>query len=100
MRITERDARLKLLTVQGAIYRGEIFNAKVTIRDASQPLGKARRLLRLLKLVLGHRKTTLIGTAVSGLLSRRHGSRFARRVLVVVGSSLLVWWLMRRQTDF
>ncbi len=99
MRTTERDAQLKLLTLQGALYRGEIINSKIALCDASESFGKARRLLRLLAFVLEYRKTTFISAVVSGLLGRRRGSRLARRALVVVGSSLLVWWFMRRRLD-
>ncbi len=99
MRTTERDAQLKLLTLQGALYRGEIINAKIAVFDASESFGKARRLLRLLAFALEYRKTTVIGAVVSGLLGRGRGSRFARRALVIVRSSLLVWWLMRRRTE-
>ena len=37
MKKMERDARLKLLALQGAIYRGEIVEAKIGLCQASKP---------------------------------------------------------------
>jgi len=98
MKRMERDARLKLLMLQGAIYRGEIVEAKIGLCQASKPFAMPRRLFRLLSFVLEHRKIALISAVASRLLGRGRSSRFVRRMLLIVGSSLMVWWLMRRRS--
>ncbi len=98
MKINERDARLKLLTLQGAIYRGEIVEAKIRLGQASKPLVMTRGLFRLLSFVLERRKMALISALASRLLVRGRSSRFVRRMLLIMGSSLMVWWLMRRRS--
>jgi len=48
----ERDARRKLLMLQGALYRLEIIQARVALRDAAKPKAVGGQLFGLLKFVL------------------------------------------------
>jgi hypothetical protein len=48
--------------------------------------------------VLERRKMALISALASRLLVRGRSSRFVRRMLLIMGSSLMVWWLMRRRS--
>ena len=99
MRKTDRDAQLKLLMLQGALCRVEIVEAKIALCESSKPSATTRRLFSFLSFALEHKRLTLIGTVLPRLLARVRSSRFAGRMLLIVGSSLIVWWLMRRRSE-
>lgn len=96
---TDRDAKLKLLVLQGALYRVEVVKAKIALCDSSKPSATTRRLFNLVTFALEHRRLTLIGAVLPRLLGRVQSSRFAGRMLLIVGSSLILWWLMRRRSE-
>ena len=99
MRKTDRDAKLKMLVLQGALYRVEVVEAKIALCDSSKPSSMTRRLFSLVKFALEHRQLTLIGAVLPRLLGRVRSSRFAGRMLLILGSSLTAWWLLRRQSE-
>lgn len=99
MKTTDRDARLKLLTLQGTLCRGDMINAKITLCQPLESFGRARRLLRLLAVALQYRKI-LVDTVVPQLLVWGRGGPFVHRALLVAGLSLLVCGLVRRRTAF
>jgi hypothetical protein len=99
MKKTDRDAQLKLLMLQGALYRLEIVEAKIALCESSKPSATTRRLFSLLSFALEHRQLTLIGAVLPRLLGCVRSSRFTGRMLLIIGSSLIVWWLMRRRSE-
>jgi hypothetical protein len=99
MRKTDRDAKLKLLMLQGALCRVEIVEAKIALCESSKPSATTRRLFSFLSSALEHRQLTSIGAVLPRLLGRVRSSRFAGRMLLVLGSSLILWWLIRRQSE-
>ena len=96
MKTTERDARLKLLTLQGTMYRGEIVEARMTPCETSKPFAVARQLHRLLTFALKHRHMAFVGAVVPRLLGRQGRDHVVRRALPIVASFVIVVWLMRR----
>ena len=96
---TDRDAKLKLLVLQGALYRVEVVEAKIALCDSSKPSAMTSQLFSLVKFALEHRQLTLISAVLPRLLGRVRSSRFAGRMLLIVGSSLILWWLMRRRSE-
>lgn len=96
---TDRDAKLKLLVLQGALYRVEVVEAKIALCDSSKASAMTKRLFSLVKFALEHRQLTLIGAVLPRLLGRLRSSRFAGRMLLILGSSLTAWWLLRRQSE-
>jgi hypothetical protein len=99
MRKIDRDAKLKLLVLQGALYRVEVVEAKIALCDSSKSSATTRRLFSFLKFALEHRQLTLIGAVLPRLLGQVRSSRFAGRMLLILGSSLAAWWLLRRQSE-
>ena len=96
MKTTEREARLKLLTLQGAMYRGEIIDAKMILCEASKPFAMVRQLHQLLTVALKHRRMAFVGAVVPRLLGRQGRDHVVRRALPIVASFVIVVWLMRR----
>ncbi len=78
MKASEHDARLKLLMLQGAIYRRAITDARITLCEASKPFAIARRMLGFLGFTLKHKKMALIGLVVLRLLGRECSRRIMR----------------------
>jgi hypothetical protein len=96
---TDRDAKLKLLVLQGALYRVQVVEAKIALCDSSKSSSMTSQLFSLVKFALEHRRLTLIGAVLPRLLSQVRSSRFAGGMLLIVGSSLTAWWLLRRQSE-
>ena len=71
MKKTDRDAQLKLLILQGALYRLEIVEAKIALCESSKPSATTRRLFSLLSFALGHRQLTLIGSVLPRLCAKQ-----------------------------
>jgi hypothetical protein len=71
MKASERDARLKLLMLQGAIYRGAITEARITLCEASKPFATARRMLGFLGFTLKHKKMALSCAVLALLLGTK-----------------------------
>lgn len=99
MRRTERDERLKLMILQGTLYRRELIEARIALCEASKPFAMGMQLLDFMAITLKHRRMVLIGALVPQLLGLGRSSRFVRRVLLILGSSFIVWWLMRRRSE-
>ena len=99
MRRTERDAEIKLLILQGALYRVEIVEAKSALRASLKPSATPRRLFSLLSFALEHKQLTLIGALLLQLLGRLRSGRSTRRILLMAGFALIGWWLMRRRSE-
>lgn len=93
----EREARLKLLILQGALYRLEITQARLSLRDASQPRALFAELLGVLKFVLAHKRISLLATVLPWLLRGGRGRRWFRRALLASGAAVLSWVFLRRR---
>jgi hypothetical protein len=99
MNSAERDARLKLLLLQGALYRLEIIQARSTLKDAAKPRALVGQVFELLKFLLAHKRISLIATAVPWVFGRSRVSRLLRRGLLTLGSAGLAWLFLRRRSQ-
>ena len=93
----ERHARRKLLLLQGALYRLEIIQARVALKEAAKPKAVGGQLFGLLKLVLAHKRMSLVATAVPWLFGRVRGSRLLRPALFALGAAAAAWLFLRRR---
>lgn len=91
MRNVEREARRKLLLLQGALYRLEIVEARAALREASKPFATAKRLAGLLTFALSHKRMAFISAVVPRLLARGCSRRLARYALLIAGAWAVVW---------
>ncbi len=91
MRSVEREARRKLLLLQGALYRLEIVEARAALREASTPFAGARRLVGLLTFALSHKRTAFISAIVLRCLGRGHRHRLVRYARLIAGAWAVVW---------
>lgn len=90
MKSIERDARLKILLLQGALYRLEIVQAKTKLYEVSTSFVMARRLLGLMTFALSHKRMAFISTMMLRLLRRKHRSHFGRYALLIAGAWAVV----------
>jgi hypothetical protein len=93
----ERDARRKLLMLQGALCRLEIIQARVALKDAAEPKAVGGQLFGLLKFVLAHKRMSLVATVVPWLFGRARGSRFLKPALFALGAAAAAWLFLRRR---
>jgi hypothetical protein len=93
----ERDARRKLLMLQGALYRLEIIQARVALKDAAKPKAVGGQLFGLLKFVLAHKRMSLVATIVPWLFRRARGSRLLKPALFALVSAAAAWLFLRRR---
>jgi hypothetical protein len=93
----ERDARRKLLILQGALYRLEITQTRAALRDAAKPKAVRGQLFGLLKFVLTHKRMSLVATAVPWLLRRARGSRLLKPALFALVAAGVAWLFLRRR---
>ena len=91
MRSVEREARRKLLLLQGALYRLEIVEARAAYCEASKPFARARRLAGLLTFALSHKRMAFISAFVPRLLARGPSRPLARYALLIAGAWAVVW---------
>jgi len=99
MNSAERDARLKLLLLQGALYRLEIIQARSTLKDAAKPSAMLGQVFELLKFLLAHKRMSLIATAVPWVFGRSRISRLLRRGVLTLGAAGLAWVFLRRRSQ-
>ena len=99
MRSAERDARIKLLLLQGMIYRAEIVEAKITLCETSRSFARVGQLLGLIGFRLEPRVVALIGAAIPRLMGRKPSGQVLRRLTLIVGSCVIAWWLIRRRVQ-
>jgi hypothetical protein len=95
----ERDARRKLLMLQGALYRLEITQTRAAMKDAANPKAIGGQLFGLLKFVLAHKRVSLIATVVPWLFGRARNSRLVKPVLFALGAAAAAWLFLRRRHD-
>ena len=95
----EREARLKLLLLQGALYRLEISEARSALRQAAQPRAILGQVFGLLKFVLKHKRMSLIATVVPWLFRGGRGRRLLRRALLAAGVAASAWVLLKRRAQ-
>jgi hypothetical protein len=93
----EREARRKLLQLQGALYRLEITQAKAALRDAARPQAMAGQFFGLLRFVLMHKRMSLVATVLPWLFGRARGSRLVKPALLAVGAAVAAWLFLRRR---
>jgi hypothetical protein len=94
---SERDARRKLLMLQGALYRLEIIQARVALKDAAKPAAVGGQLFGLLKFVLAHKRMSLVATVVPWLFGRARRSRLVKPALYALGAAGAAWMFLRRR---
>jgi hypothetical protein len=94
---TERDARRKLLMLQGALCRLEIIQARVALKDAAKPKAVGGQLFGLLKFVLAHKRMSLVATIVPWLFGRARGNRLLKPALFALVSAAAAWLFLRRR---
>ena len=93
----ERDARRKRLMLQGALYRLEIIQARVALKDAAKPKAVGGQLFGLLKFVLAHKRMSLVATVVPWLFGRARGSRLLKPALFALAAAAAAWLFLRRR---
>jgi hypothetical protein len=93
----EREARRKLLILQGALYRLEITQTRAALRDAANPKAVGGQLFGLLKFALTHKRMSLVATAVPWLLGRARGSRLVKPALFALAAAGVAWLFLRRR---
>ena len=99
-----REARKKMLIVEGMMHRLELAQATQQLRQDARPAALMSRLPALLALVARSRALPLVGTALTLVAGKGIVSRLVRRGLVVAGmaSALTVVvsrWKSRRQSE-
>ena len=99
MNSAERDARLKLLLLQGALHRLEIIQARSALRDAAKPRAMAGQVFELLKFLLAHKRMSLVATIVPWVFGRSRVSRLLRRAGLTLGSAGLAWLFLKRRSQ-
>jgi hypothetical protein len=93
----ERNARRKLLLLQGALYRLEITQARAALRDAAKPKAMAGQFLGLLKFALSHKRMSLLATVVPWLFGRARSARLVKPALLALGAAAAAWLFFRRK---
>ena len=78
--MNERDARRKLLLLQGTLYRLEIMHAKQSLREASSGNALAAAVPGLLKSIIANKGAALV-TTVLPLLSSGTSDACGQRTL-------------------
>lgn len=93
----ERDARRKLLMLQGALYRLDITQSRAALRDAANPKAAGVQLLGLLKFALQRKRMSVIATILPWLFGRARGSRLVKPALFALGAAGVAWLFLRRR---
>lgn len=93
----ERDARRKLLMLQGALYRLEITQTRAAMKDAANPKAIGGQLFGLLRFVLAHKRVSLIATVVPWLFGRVRDSRLVKPALFALAAAGAAWMFLRRR---
>ena len=95
--MNERDARRKLLLLQGTLYRVEIMHAKQSLREAASGNALAAAVPGLLKSLIANKGTALVTTVLPLLLGRGRLLRYARRALLAAGGVAAAWAVISRR---
>ena len=93
----EREARCKLLMLQGALYRLEIIQARVALKEAAKPKAVGGQLFGLLKFVLAHKRMSIFATVVPWLFGRARGSRLLKPALLALAAAAAAWVFLRQR---
>lgn len=99
-----REARKKMLIVEGMMHRLELAQATQQFRQDARPAALMSRLPDLLALVARSRALPLVGTALTLVAGKGIVSRLVRRGLVVAGiasalTAVVSRWKSRRQSE-
>ena len=95
--MNERDARRKLLLLQGALYRVEIMHAKQSLRESASGNALAAAVPGLLKSLIANKGPALVTTVLPLLLGRGRLRRYARRALLAAGGVAAAWAVFSRR---
>ena len=93
----EREARCKLLMLQGALYRLEIIQARVALKEAAKPKAVGGQLFGLLKFVLAHKRMSLVATVVPWLFGHARASRLLKPALLALAAAAAAWVFLRQR---
>ncbi len=93
---TPREARKKLLLLQGTLYRLEILEAKAVLRNGMANSVVGRRLPGLLSFLFQHKGSALLTSALPLLLGAGRVSRIVRRGALVAGAGAALMGLLKR----
>ena len=99
MSSTEREARRKLLMLQGALYRLEITQARAALHDAAKPRAVFGQVVELVKFMVAHKRMSLLASAVPWILGKGRGRSLLRRAFVAAGAAILAWLFLRRRSQ-
>jgi len=93
---TPREARKKLLLLQGTLYRLEILEAKAVLRNGVANSVVGRRLPGLLSFLFQHKASALLTSVLPLLLGAGRVSRIVRRGALVAGAGAALMGLLKR----
>jgi hypothetical protein len=91
-----REARKKMLIVQGMLHRAELMQVTQQIKDDVRPSHLISRLPELFALVTRSKALPLISTALTLLAGKSHVPRLLRRAMVVAGVASMLTVFVKR----
>ncbi len=91
-----REARKKMLIVEGMMHRLELVKATQQLKQDIRPGGLISRLPELISLIARSKALPLMGTALTLVAGKGILSRLLRRVLVVGGVASVLAMVVRR----
>lgn len=94
--MSERDARRKILLLQGTLHRIEIMQARQNFQQAASRNVLTEQVPGLLKSLLANNRASLLTTVLPLLFGRGRWRRFARRALLAGGGIATAWAVLRR----